>query len=123
MSRELSRAFLDSIIITAVEGGIDYWATVSKYKWHDENEDDTFVDECVVADCEAPEVKYKVDAEAIAGGIQLILDGGQHFRSTGMKALATAIMQAISEGDIGNLDAGDCDCILQAAIFGQVIFG
>jgi hypothetical protein len=123
--------FLGDIITTAVEGGTGYWAQVSQYQYelfgkltvytgeqvgdgaravlHEMNDDETgYREEALV-----------LDTDAVARGIGRI-ERGEVAINAGIRK---AILEASRENDAGQLDAGDADCIAQAALLGELRYG
>lgn len=113
--------FLSDVLVTAVEGGINYWASVSEYdpdagtvrvhEWHPDTgeTEDGYAKEGVL-----------VTLDDIARGIG-VLRRDDKLPLTGYwhdfwKADRT-------NGEDGDYDAGHADCVVQAAIFGEVVYG
>jgi hypothetical protein len=110
---------LADILIGAVEGGTGYWATVSDYQ-HSGPVADTSATlrEIEPGDDEHPDGR-EVTTETIEHGIQKILD--PYFRIC--THLRAAITHAHHEGDAGGLDAEAADAVVQAGLFGQIVYG
>ena len=131
MKRTVEReVFLGDILATAVEGGINYWADVSNWFWHDLGAEDwiaTITDANDPDDPDFPETVINTDT--IAHGISVIKswkkekdfqpnyfgDGGAYWREF-LKADRT-------NGDDGDYDAIIADWIVQAGIFGEIVYG
>lgn len=135
--------FLSDVIIGAVEGGTGYWASVASYRWEDrpaaniyavlideEQEDDVRAFAELFASAHGRKIKlselidecdgiYRLDIDAVAKGIGLIVRGEVGVRSD-LKAL---IAQASRENDAGDIDAEGADVIVQAALLGGVVYG
>jgi hypothetical protein len=133
--------FLTDLLVTAVEGGINYWAGVEKYD-HSGPAPERGVT-LVIGTEDLDELNLKVpvlyvddDRERFAVRVEL------KDLHRGIKALADGIVQvggvtrsicqhandhddAASDLDSspGDVDADVADCIMQAAVFGEVIFG
>lgn len=114
---------LENIMITALEGGIGYWACldnseVEPPEWGDWSKQP--------ADMPTSEYAWKILKD---GGTLHFLDeeddGAECFMD--MATLFNGIGLAIKNGDWGGdmdtLDALVADCIIQYAIFGSVIYG
>jgi hypothetical protein len=110
---------LADILIGAVEGGTGYWATVSDYQ-HSGPAADTSatLHEIESGDDEHPDGR-EVTTETIEAGIQAILD--PYFRV--LTHLRAAITHAHNECDAGGLDAEAADVIVQAGLFGEIVYG
>lgn len=126
--------FLRDIITGAVEGGTGYWAQVSQYQWIDSMDNDAVrvtVGERVGDEARAvlhrlndEETDYVaegavVDIEVIAKGVNLIIDGKVNVH----QSYVDRIKLASRENDAGEIDSGDCDNIVQAGLFGKIIYG
>ncbi len=110
---------LADILIGAVEGGTGYWATVSDYQ-HSGPAAETSVTlhEIEPGDDEHPDGR-EVTTETIEVGIQKILD--PYFRVC--THLRAAITHAHNEGDASAIDAEAADVIVQAGLFGEIVYG
>lgn len=108
--------FLGDIIIGAVEGGIGYWSQCSKYRNVDEKS-------AVVHVIKDDESGYetdglKLDIEAVERGLKLIREGGCGLNLRTRKRL----MLADRANEAGDLDAFDCDVIVQAGLLGEIVY-
>jgi hypothetical protein len=129
--------FLADIIIGAVEGGTGYWAVCLWYRHDDEGETAAVLGE------ETELIEYadqflatygrkvkigelieagkaaKVTVETVAKGLGRIKRGEVGVRSD--------ILEAIKQGDAENdgcyIDADGADVIVQAGLFGEVVYG
>lgn len=133
-------SFLTSIIITAVEGGIDYWSAVSGYQWFvsgltggtlspapgggdnarvfihecDDGTEDGYADEGVL-----------VTLDTIARGLALIRSDkdipylGDYSRSI-IRAADRANTTAPDDSEW--IDADLADIIVQVSLFGKVVY-
>ncbi len=123
--------FLADVVVCAIEGGIDYWADHREYKltYEDNGMSATRATPALVSataeireheshDGSAPSW-HKLDGEKIEEGIRLIVDGQVQIART----VRNDIYDASMENDAGNIDALGADCIVQAAVFGQLIYG
>lgn len=123
--------FLASVMTTAIEGGISYWAEVGNYRWGFSDlgksdgsklvEDEQAFANATVWDGEDDEAKpVEVDIETIAKGIRLVSDGKV---SISNDRRANVMLANRTNGDDGDIDADIADCILQAGMFGEVVYG
>lgn len=122
--------FLGDVITGAVEGGTGYWAQVSQYQYVYKGTVRVCVGEKVgdepravlhpLNDDESGYVAEgrEVTLDVIAHGIGVI-EGGEIVRDS----MKTQILRASRENEAGYLDADDCDVIVQAGLFGEVIYG
>lgn len=105
--------FLSDVVIGAVEGGTGYWAQVVEYRHSDGPARATLVD--LDDDTES----YHVTTDVVAHGIYVILSPVFQIGDT----LRAMIRQASLEDDAGQLDAEACDVIVQAGLFGRIVYG
>lgn len=129
LKRTLDDEFISNVLITAFDGsygGCWYWceADTKFLTTMKAMGDDSLWTECRIRheDETGPEgafCKHVVDAEVIRVGIQRILDDpdfcGQHIREY--------VAQGVSERDAGHIDADAADVIVQAGLFGELVYG
>jgi hypothetical protein len=117
------------IFTTALEGGINYWASVDAYHWSNEDgSDDIFGFYAKIREMEDnPNTVYLINREIIERGYKLATED---FRekiswSTDYPPHKDEFFKSrvIDYDCPWDFDAGDADCILQLGIFGEVIFG
>jgi len=112
--------FLNSILLGALDYA-DYWANVTNYtsERSDQYEGMYYGGSADVKDVEGDTAEWiHVDENTIAKGIEIILTG-KHIQP-GMTA---AVFQANIESDAGLVDGPLADCILQAGVLGEVVYG
>ena len=134
-------AFLSDVLVTAVEGGIGYWSQCDGYRWDTDRWEYAELGvtlyvpahEVDAADYrlpvghglieswgeETPAYTVRVTLDAIASGIGIVTRGeaGVH------KDYIGDVFSASLHNDAGDIDAGTADMIVQAAVFGKVIYG
>lgn len=116
-----SRAqFLADVIIAAVEGGTGYWAAVSAYRWTD-GPASTRATLVLLDDVtgEPGSETYEVTPNTIATGIGKLRTG----LVTVNRDLLGLILAASAANDAGDIDADAADVIVQAALFGEIVYG
>lgn len=153
--------FLADIIITALEGGIGYWATALRYKWsktdgtalepggvhaiimEDDDEHQAMLEIVTTnfvsnegrnpsawdlfhygatidpEDEDSEPLFYKLDIDTIAVGVKACLEEDFSLRSD----IREYIRLADKENDAGDIDADGADAIVQAALFGKLVYG
>jgi len=111
---EIQTALCKDLLITAIEGGINYWGAVKDYdpengtvKVWDEVEPSTTV--------------HVVDVTTIERGIQILLEG--YADTTAAKNISKSVANYPSGKVFFDFDASDADCVLQCGIFGEIIYG
>ena len=134
--------FLADIIITAVEGGVNYWAQVSAYRWHSDVLEGGTAGAVANTTATLHDMEeggeYVLTIDSIARAFTILKDATmQHDSRFGEEALHTkdgkrlylspsrrkAYLGASAANDAGELDADDCDNIVQIAALGTVVYG
>lgn len=111
--------FLNDVITTAVEGGINCWAAVSDYKWSGVPETTVTVHELDYDTSDFMESGVPVTVETIASAIGKIVRGESQISEDRVKM----IKDASAENDAGDIDSDLADCIVQVAVLGDVVYG
>ena len=106
---------LFNIVITACEGGVNHWAAVKNYKWNDAD----LTASATLLDTEDAFKKYDLTYKTIRSGIKTICKPGFQLREDILKN----ILIANRNNDAGDIDAEAADCIVQAGIFGEIVYG
>lgn len=126
--------YLADLLTTAVEGGINYWAYVSNYRWDTDRPNDdgstfTVHDTSVMVheteegdDEEGYPPAHVVTLDTIAHGIALARQSGLGSMS-GPEYVKQFWLSDRTNGRDGDYDADIADSILQLGIFGKVIYG
>lgn len=122
--------FLANILTTAVEGGINYWAAVSEYR-HEYCKPPVTIAETSVKVHEFEPEEGETDENGYAEeGVLVTIDTiakgiGVLAKSTGYHAgyWKEFWLANRTNSEDGDYDAGIADSILQAGIFGEVIYG
>lgn len=115
--------FLKDVLITAVEGGINYWAQVSNYDpdagtvtvWESEEAIRDGGD--IYPDTYSP---HRVTIDTIAHGIAVLLE--QRKGHDPKNYWHQFVIANRTNSEDGDYDAGIADDILQAGIFGSVVY-
>ena len=111
--------FLSDILCTIIEGAVDYWAIpINSTRVDDPNNClgwryDTFT---FKADDE-PQV-YTVNINDIARGVNRLCES--KINNDWVNAMREANK---TNGDEGDIDAMNCDMVLQYAVFGETVYG
>jgi hypothetical protein len=122
--------------VTALEGGIGYWAASSSYHiWADDNgteDHEGFYSDVVDADYPPgdPDAEFpptRVDRAVIARGFERVATGEHNMHSDAAGKFAWMLQARLAgkddyEVDV-DFDAGDADCLVQIAMFGKLVFG
>lgn len=116
MKSQERKEFLNDVFTTALEGGIGYWAYAEEYK----NDLGEYFAVVVDAENEDAFEKSTINQETIVKGINLIVNDGD-FKIN--DRIRQEIMLANIQNDAGNIDVIDADCIVQAGLFKELVFG
>lgn len=118
--------FLASVIVTGVESGyhgIGYWAECRKYRWEWSDEGKRLLGNASV---EIRSTGGETGAEWRPVTLDTVRKGLAHIRNgeTNVnKRLSGLIMVAERDSDAGDIDSEAADCIIQAGLFGQIVYG
>lgn len=128
----VSDEFLTDCVVTAVEGGINYWATVREYDHSGlsfrGSETDVERVYAYVSENESEEfgvgflAKNLLNTEAILRGLRRIVGQTDDDPYTGNE-VRLLILGAIMRDDAGEIDAPVADVIAQVALLGEVRYG
>ena len=120
--------FLAEVMVTAFEGGCTYWARGRNVKHQSYQGCDIdlygsyeirWQDEEPYPKGDARNGWHLIDPDAIERGIAKCLEPGFKLNSQ----ITGWIASGSRDNDAGNIDADAADCIVQAACFGEVVFG
>ena len=110
----LSQQDIDDIMVTALEGGINYWCrrakVVGEYLGEAASDQISRGGSLILHDSESSD-KWELTLEKFLNGVKLYFEDGCHVQVEDNRI------------DAGDIDAGDADCIIQLALFGEVVFG
>ena len=126
-----------AIVCTAIEGGVNYWAEVRSYKWQHFNPDGTDTDakgrilfsedtHAILRDAEdgGRSGRLRLDGPAVVRGLAKLANGSVRCgRPSAEGSWIAALGRLLAGSDELDLDAGDADCIAQAALFGEIVYG
>ena len=99
---------------TAIEGGINYWSGVHEYHW---DRADWFA---VIEDIEG--VQHRIDREVIRRGMRVLADNKSSRFSGVYCGVVRSGFQA-TEAWWDATDADTADQVVQAGLFGEVVYG
>ena len=110
----LTQQDIDDIMSTALEGGIIGWCNqievVGEQLGRYASEQISKGGSLILYDLESSD-KWELTLEKFLNGVKLYFEDGCHVH--------------VNDGSIdpGDIDANDADCIIQFALFGEVVFG
>lgn len=111
---------LDSVIITAIEGGIGYWSVCSEYEW-DGVPARAVVQEFDESTGEPYGEKLTIDRALVSKALDRVTDLTQPRIAN--KSLTKEIIFAVLEDDPGCIDADGADVLVQFGLFGKIVYG
>ena len=110
----LTQQDIDDIMVAALEGGINYWCrkaeVVGEYLGEAASDQISRGGILILHDAESAQT-WKLTLGKFLNGVKLYFEQGCH-----VQVEDNAI-------DTCDIDAGDADCIIQLAIFEEVVFG
>lgn len=111
--------FLSDVMITAIEGGMDYWVEILELnRVEDSNEYLGWRwDGMVIKADDEPEI-YTVNLNDVARGVRLLCESKIDNDRVNAMRLANK-----TNGDDGGIDAMNADMAIQYAIFGEIVYG
>lgn len=126
---------LHDVMVTAIESGhfgIGYWAEVKNIKRHPEDGTSKALDilefMCREQDASTPDRMegtgkpgrwIKVDAAKVLAGYKVCLKKDFKLRQD----IKDAITRSVMDGDGGDIDSDAADVLIQAALFGTLVYG
>ena len=127
-------SFLADIITTAVEGGIGYWSIALEYRWNDPGLPEVSQRleaaqggggnaYALIIDTETDQ-RHEITLDVAARGLRRIIEGRTK-RADREVAIVRAADRANDlgpENGPGNIDAWIADDIIQAGLFGDVLY-
>jgi hypothetical protein len=131
-TRSARQEFLFDVFVTALEGGINYWATVEEYHWRlpgvaedapcgaDEDRTGFYA---VITEQETGKT-YRIDASVIRRGINQLAKGACTFGGQPLSdAARTFYAKANAANEAGMLDADTADNVVQSGLFADIVYG
>jgi hypothetical protein len=117
------KEFFFDIFVTALEGGIDYWACASEYYLGKDREYDLDGFYALVSDSEEDDTfpdNSRIDLNVIVKGLNKIINDDTVKINSEIRR---TIRQASIANDAGLIDADAADCIIQVGLLGELVFG
>lgn len=109
--------FLNDLLATAVEGGINYWAwIIAAEQTHDQRGRVTGYKSVTIREKEYGDQTYTITIDTMATGINRLL------KRLSYSVAADLHLANRTNGDDGDFDALDADQIVQHAIFNKSVY-
>lgn len=112
---------LTNVLITAVEGGVGYWASCSDYNYSNPDPDNRGAVLYELEEGDGAEALH-VTLHTIEVGMERIVRKDCPVCSNIWKIVA-CVWEDPSGDEVGDVDAEVADCIVQAGLFGEVVYG
>jgi len=114
-------AFYHGVFVTAMEGGVCYWGTVTGYKWRTtavrtSDGETVYVDDLRGFSAKVYDDLEAEDAEASGSPVQPRTINRRVVMGRTMKS-------ALAAKDAGEVDADVADAAVQMGLFGEVVYG
>jgi hypothetical protein len=122
-----SDQMLFDIFVTALEGGIGYWSAATEYHWAKQGDHDLRAEEdlegfyAVILDVEDDDKQYRIDRAVITKGIATIMSPS--FETKIAKHIRKDVFGIAFNNPDVDYDAETADCIVQAGLFGELVYG
>ena len=110
--------FLAGVLITAVEGGIDYWAHIKDWQVTEDPKGNCTWARAIIVDDDKHRVARGVGLGEVAKGIGIIKRGDTPIRQD----IKDAVALADNENDASYVDVEIADCIVQAGLYGEILY-
>lgn len=115
---ERTKLFFD-VFVTAMEGGVNYWAFIKKYKWTgSDGSYDLHHFHSVITE-EETDRTWHVNHEVIAKGFRIAMNPETRIADW-MRGL---IINAYYNPDTADFDVEVADVIVQLGLLGEVVYG
>ncbi len=114
------RQWLQDVFVTALEGGIGYWSECEEYHWDVDLDDPTDGFFAVVYDIEDENARYVITEGTIDLGLERLREGKV---GLGAYLLGPLMVADLTNGQEGDIDADGADAVVQAGLFGELVYG
>lgn len=115
---EVSKEFLNDVMTTALEGGINYWASITETKTENVEGDTVYLSATVVDAEDEDAEEHTVTLEKLVEAIQKIVQPEFDLRQDIKKSIISGVLKQ----DAGYIDAEGADVIFQVAAMGSIVF-
>ena len=116
---EITENNIENIIVTSFEGGSNYWMGLdnSPVEWRNKPQDEPIATWATKLILEGKELKL-YDIEETEDDEEWVLTLDKLLKGIGLNAKHRSF-----DADLENMDATTADCIVQYALFGEVVYG
>ena len=112
--------FLAGVLVTAIEGGIGYWAETRNYRYAHDGDGNLLTASAEVRDAENGNGDWMpATLGTVQAGINEIKEGNIRLS----RRVVGQVLAADRENNAGEIDAESADCVLQAGLLGGIPYG
>lgn len=117
----VSSEFLNDVLITAIEGGVNYWAEIEDYETLTCGDCNLTIATAKLREHEAEDDAgwYTINDDTIVTGYRRMT----HPEAIVNSQLRDEVTAAVKEDDAGQLDIEHADVLVQFAVFSQIVYG
>ncbi len=109
--------FLSCVLVTAVEGGVNYWAEVRNYHWEVDKQNNFL---SAVVEIKTNESEWQtLNLDLIRKGIEKIQNNEVNINKDILESIVTGNLT----NDASEIDSDGADCIVQVVLFGEIVYG
>lgn len=119
MKYPVSDQLLSDILTTAIEGGVNYWL-LSAHSVKRTEQGDPLVVVGPLDITEDEPLAKDIDFDTLQRGIRLVMQADVVPRRDDIRS---ALLRALVSEDAGGIDAEAADIIVQAGLFGELVYG
>ena len=112
--------FLADVFVAVIEGGIDYWAQIRNYHYQNDDEGNLVDAEAEVKGNEGgpPDDWVRIDLKTVSKGLEILRQGKVKINRT---LLGNTLVADVTN-DAGEIDSKLADCIIQVALFDDIVY-
>lgn len=123
---EVDEGFIKDILDTVAEAS-SYWADFKVLDYYPSDNSWSSVKSIRIREQEASTdegvKEFVMDEVAVIRGVKRVLQPKEDGEYLTNDAHRTSILKAIIENDMANMDVWDVDCVVQAAMFNEIVYG
>ena len=126
ITADLDDGFMNDFLDT-VEDAVAYWADTTVMTRHHLKDNWAAVKAIQLQEQEASEEgspkRFVMDEAAVILGIKRVIEKKADGEYMTNDAHRDSILKAVMENDMANMDVWDIDCVVQAAMFNDIVYG
>lgn len=126
ITADLDDGFMNDFLDTVADA-VNYWGGTSTLERHPSKDNWASVKSLEVEEYEASEAgepkRFVMDEAAVILGIKRVIEKKADGEYMTNDAHRDSILKAVMENDMANMDVWDIDCVVQAAMFNDIVYG